>query len=113
MEKQALRLSGKLDENEDEEDDVEMRAREQKATVLFTAGAVAAGGVVLRLGGRGALISALGLDFASDEATVAQIRDAVQYLSPEALGSGSYVAYLVLWTVAKVLASSRCPNPTP
>lgn len=87
---------------ESAEDLEEKNKKEQQATVVITAGMVAIAGVVLRIGGRGALVSALGLDFATDTETVQQIQSFVDAIGPDSLGAFSYLAFLGCWTIAKV-----------
>jgi uncharacterized membrane protein YdjX (TVP38/TMEM64 family) len=86
-----------------EEERQQIQEKRDKATIIITAGMVAAAGVILRLGGRGALISMLGLDFAKDTGIVDGLTNLTNFVSPEHLGSFSYIAFLGLWIVAKVL----------
>lgn len=86
-----------------EEQRKEIQEKRDKATIIITAGMVAGAGVILRLGGRGALISVLGLDFAKDTGIVDGLTNLINFVSPEHLGSFSYVAFLGLWCIAKVL----------
>ncbi len=82
----------------------EINAKRSKATVVVTAALVAAGGVILRLGGRGALISVLGLDFAKDSGIADQLTQLTTSIGPNGpYGYASYVGFLALWIVAKTL----------
>lgn len=91
-----------LRNSESPKDLEEKNKKEQQVTVVVTAGMVAIAGVILRLGGRGALVSALGLDFATDTETVQQIQSFVDAISPDSIGAYSYLAFLGCWTIAKV-----------
>ena len=77
-----------------EEERQQIQEKRDKATIIITAGMVAAAGVILRLGGRGALISVLGLDFAKDTGIVDGLTNLINFVSPEHLGSFSYIIFL-------------------
>ena len=82
----------------------DINAKRSRATIAVTAALVAAGGVVLRLGGRGALISVLGLDFAKDSGLADQLTQLVNNIGPDGpYGYASYVGFLALWIGAKTL----------
>ncbi len=81
----------------------EIQSRRNKATIAITAGLVAVGGVILRLGGRGALISILGLDFAKDSAISEQLTGLINNIGPDGpFGYASYLGFVALWLGAKV-----------
>ena len=89
------------DKHLNKEETIEKRNR---ATVVVTAALVAVGGVIIRLGGRGALISALGLDFAKDSGIADQLTQLTEIISPDGpYGYASYVGFLALWIGAKTL----------
>eukprot|EP00546_Thalassionema_frauenfeldii_P018025 CAMPEP_0178899262 /NCGR_PEP_ID=MMETSP0786-20121207/2798_1 /TAXON_ID=186022 /ORGANISM="Thalassionema frauenfeldii, Strain CCMP 1798" /LENGTH=519 /DNA_ID=CAMNT_0020570091 /DNA_START=154 /DNA_END=1714 /DNA_ORIENTATION=- len=73
-----------------------------KTAVTFTAFAVAAGAIALRLGGRAALISAVGLDFAKDNPELKQqLEQVLGYAN--SLDFGTEVFFFALaWTAVKV-----------
>ena len=78
-------------------------ASDSKGALTLTAFVVAAGAVVLRVGGRAALVSTLGLDFAKDNP---DLQDGVnQILSfADSLGlAGEAAAFVLAWTAVKVL----------
>ena len=102
LDEQELINNPELRNTESPEDLEEKNKKEQQATVVITAGVVAIAGVILRLGGRGALVSALGLDFATDTETVQQIQSFVDAIGPNSIGAFSYLAFLGCWTIAKV-----------
>jgi uncharacterized membrane protein YdjX (TVP38/TMEM64 family) len=89
--------------NDSEMSREEVQAKRNKATIATTAAMVAAGGVVLRLGGRGALISVLGLDFAKDSVISDQLTQLISSIGPDGpYGYASYVGLVALWVGAKV-----------
>lgn len=77
--------------------------KDSNAALGFTAFVIAAGAVILRVGGRAALVSAVGLDFATENPEVKENMDAVlNYAS--SLDYGLEVLLFVLaWTAVKVL----------
>jgi len=76
---------------------------DSKAAITITAFVVAAGAVVLRIGGRAALVSAVGLDFANDNPELKANMD--QFLTYAAgLDQGlEALAFIAAWTLVKVL----------
>lgn len=76
---------------------------DSKLAVSFTAFCVAAGAIALRIGGRAALISAVGLDFVTDnpelKENLDQILAVADTLNPLAEGA----LFLLGWTAVKVL----------
>ena len=76
---------------------------DSKMAIAFTAFLVAAGAVALRMGGRAALISAIGLDFASENPQLKENLDRILEMasSLDPLAQGGL--FLVAWTLVKVL----------
>jgi uncharacterized membrane protein YdjX (TVP38/TMEM64 family) len=73
-----------------------------KAAVTLTAFGVAAGAVALRLGGRAALVSAIGLDFAKDNPELKdQLDQVIQYANDMNFGTEALV-FVAAWTAVKV-----------
>ncbi len=74
-----------------------------KSALTITAFVVAGGAVLLRIGGRAALVSTLGLDFATENPELQSGLDTVlQYAN--SIGIASELAlFLLAWTVVKVL----------
>ena len=92
---------------EDEREEVEARAANPRDTAEATrsafvasASAVVIGAFVLRLGGRAALVSLLGLDIVADLGIGDSIDQVIQFA--EALGGWAVVAFVAAWVVAKV-----------
>jgi len=75
---------------------------DSKAAITLTAFVVAAGAVTLRIGGRAALVSAVGLDFANDNPELKNNMD--QFLNyASGLDQGlEALAFIAAWTVVKV-----------
>ena len=75
---------------------------DSKAAITITAFVVAAGAVVLRIGGRAALVSAVGLDFANDNPELKANMD--QFLGyASGLDQGlEALAFIGAWTLVKV-----------
>ena len=75
---------------------------DSKAAITLTAFVVAAGAVTLRIGGRAALVSAVGLDFANDNPQLKDNMD--QFLNyASGLDQGlEALAFIAAWTVVKV-----------
>ena len=104
---------------EDEREDMERRLGEgeesgadAKSAFVASAAAVVIGAFILRLGGRAALVSVLGLDIVADLGMGDQINDVVEYAN--ALGGWAVVAFFAAWVVAKVfLLDVRRPAPPP
>jgi uncharacterized membrane protein YdjX (TVP38/TMEM64 family) len=74
-----------------------------KTAVAWTAFGVAAGAVALRVGGRAALVSAVGLDFAKDNP---ELKDQLEYIIQYAQDTNTaleLVLFVVAWTLVKVL----------
>lgn len=75
---------------------------DSKAALTFTAFAIAAGAVVLRVGGRAALVSAVGLDFATENPEMKENMDAVlNYASSLDIGLEGLL-FVLAWTAVKV-----------
>jgi uncharacterized membrane protein YdjX (TVP38/TMEM64 family) len=73
-----------------------------KSALTITAFVVAGGAVLLRIGGRAALVSALGLDFASENPDLREGLDTVLNYA-DSIGVESELALFILaWTVVKV-----------
>lgn len=89
-------------EEEREEAELGGRTSEEKGKDAFvaSAGAVVIGALVLRFGGRAALVSVLGLDVVADLGIGDAIDDVVAYA--DALGPLAVVGFFAAWTVAKV-----------
>ena len=71
-----------------------------RSAFAASAAAVLVGALVLRLGGRAALVSVLGLDVVAELGIGDQIDQALQYA--DAVGNLKVVAFLAAWVVAKV-----------
>jgi uncharacterized membrane protein YdjX (TVP38/TMEM64 family) len=73
-----------------------------KAAVTVTAFAVAAGAIALRIGGRAALVSAVGLDFAKDNPELKEQMDSIlTYADQMNLGLEAAL-FVAAWTAVKV-----------
>ena len=109
---------------EDEREEREARLEEgvesgadAKSAFVASAAAVVIGSIILRLGGRAALVSVLGLDIVADLGMGDQINDVVEYAN--ALGGWAVVGFFAAWVVAKVFlldvrrAAPRCAAPPP
>ena len=77
------------------------RESEAKNGVVATAFFVAVGAAVLRLGGRGALLNVLGLDFINQGEVASQVNAFVEYFKNS--GGLDVVLFLLGWVIAKVL----------
>jgi len=77
------------------------REKEAKNGVLLTTFFVAVGAAILRLGGRGALLNVLGLDFINQGEVASQVNAFVAYF--QNTGSLSVILFFLGWVVAKVL----------
>mmetsp|Transcript_71524 Transcript_71524/g.140417 ORF Transcript_71524/g.140417 Transcript_71524/m.140417 type:complete len:548 (-) Transcript_71524:182-1825(-) len=75
-------------------------AEKTKSAVVTSAVAVVLGAAVLRLGGRAALVSLLGLDFVAEMGVGDQIDQYVTYA--QEAGPLALVAFLLAWVAAKV-----------
>lgn len=99
-------VNWKEDEREQEEkklEDSEESDRQAEATKsAFAASAVAVlvGAFVIRLGGRAALVSVLGLDLVADLGIDEQINSAIEYA--DALGGLAVFGFILAWVIAKV-----------
>ena len=71
-----------------------------KSAFVASAAAVLVGATVLRLGGRAALVSVLGLDVVADLGIGDQIDQVLQYA--DAAGGWTVVAFIGAWVIAKV-----------
>jgi uncharacterized membrane protein YdjX (TVP38/TMEM64 family) len=79
------------------------RSGDARYALNVTAFVVAAGAVLLRYGGRAALVSTLGLDFANDNP---ELRDGLEYVLEYASSIGPYneiLLFVLAWTFVKVL----------
>ena len=89
---------------EEDREEAELGGRDAEDTgrtaFVASAGAVLVGALVLRLGGRAALVSVLGLDVVSDMGIGDAIDDVIAYAN--ALGPLAVVGFLGAWVVAKV-----------
>jgi len=74
-----------------------------KSAVTLTAFAVAAGAVVLRVGGRAALVSAVGLDFAKDNPELKANLDQILQASDSMDPATKAALFTAAWTAVKVL----------
>lgn len=73
------------------------------SALVITAFVIAFGAVLLRVGGRAALVSTLGLDFAQDNPELqTQLDNFLQYTSNLPLGV-ELIAFTLAWTAVKVL----------
>lgn len=84
-------------ENEEETD---RQAQATKSAFAASATAVLVGAFVIRLGGRAALVSVLGLDLVADLGLDEQINSAMEYA--DSLGGLAVVGFILAWVVAKV-----------
>lgn len=100
-----------VDVKEDERADEEARAKRREAgetasadatrsAFAASAAAVLVGALVIRLGGRAALVSVVGLDAVAELGIGDQIDQVLQYA--DAAGGWTIVAFLAAWVVAKV-----------
>jgi uncharacterized membrane protein YdjX (TVP38/TMEM64 family) len=79
------------------------KSGDARYAINVTAFVVAAGAVLLRYGGRAALVSTLGLDFANDNP---QFRDGLDYVLNYASSIGpvnELLIFVLAWTIVKVL----------
>lgn len=75
---------------------------DSKAALTLTAFVVAAGAVTLRVGGRAALVSAVGLDFANENPELKENMDKfLDYASSLDIGLEA-LAFIAAWTIVKV-----------
>lgn len=74
-----------------------------KSALTATAFVVAGGAVLLRVGGRAALVSSLGLDFAKESPELqGQMDTVLQYLTNDVGLGGEVLLFVALWTLVKV-----------
>ena len=106
-------VNWKEDEREERAERAEAGAEggsDAKSAFVASAAAVVIGSIILRLGGRAALVSVLGLDIIADLGMGDQINDVVEYAN--ALGGWAVVGFFAAWVVAKVfLLDVRRPAP--
>lgn len=88
-------------DGEDEESTEEYEQKKTKATILASAFVFAIFAAVGRIGGRAALLNALGLDFIAESGIKQQISDFVVYF--ESLGNLRWVGVFGAWFLAKAL----------
>lgn len=96
-------VNWKEDEREEREERLEEgneSGADAKSAFVASAAAVVVGAFILRLGGRAALVSVLGLDVVADLGLGDQINDVVSYAN--ALGGWAVVGFFMAWVVAKV-----------
>ena len=96
-------VNWKEDEREEREERLEEgneSGADAKSAFVASAAAVIMGAFILRLGGRAALVSVLGLDVVADLGLGDQINDVVSYAN--ALGGWAVVGFFAAWAVAKV-----------
>ena len=112
-------VNWKEDEREEREERLEEgneSGADAKSAFVASAAAVVVGAFILRLGGRAALVSVLGLDVVADLGLGDQINDVVSYAN--ALGGWAVVGFFMAWVVAKVFLldvrrAASPPPPTP
>ena len=109
-------VNWKEDEREEREERLEEgneSGADAKSAFVASAAAVVVGAFILRLGGRAALVSVLGLDVVADLGLGDQINDVVSYAN--ALGGWAVVGFFMAWVVAKVflLDVRRAASPPP
>lgn len=76
---------------------------DSKAAVALTAFVVAAGAILLRVGGRAALVSAVGLDFANDNPELKEQMDQILLASEAMDPVQKLLIFTAGWTAVKVL----------
>jgi len=93
--------NGLLDVADDGRPDAEKKDSDRKFALALTAFVAAAGAVLLRVGGRAALISSLGLDFSSQNPEMKEQLDSFLDYVQE---SGPYgpLLFILAWTAVKV-----------
>jgi hypothetical protein len=93
--------NGLLDVADDGRPDAEKKDSDRKFALALTAFVAAAGAVLLRVGGRAALISSLGLDFSSENPEMKEQLDSFLAYVQE---SGPYgpLLFILAWTAVKV-----------
>jgi len=93
--------NGVFDDPSDDASEADKKDADRKAALSITAFVVAAAAVILRVGGRAALISGLGLDFASDNP---ELKDQLDSFLLYVHDSGPYgpLLFILAWTAVKV-----------
>jgi uncharacterized membrane protein YdjX (TVP38/TMEM64 family) len=76
---------------------------DSKLAVTLTAFVVAAGAIALRIGGRAALVSAVGLDFIVDSPEIKENLDSVLNVADSMDESTKILLFVAAWTAVKVL----------
>ena len=84
------------------DDDGNPKQSDSKFAIALTAFAVAAGAVALRIGGRAALVSAVGLDFANDNPQLKEQLDNILNTAASMDPTTEAVLFVVAWTACKV-----------
>ena len=79
------------------------KSADARYALNLTAFVVAAGAVLLRFGGRAALVSALGLDFATENPELREGLGAVLGYASEIGPGGELALFVLAWTAVKVL----------
>ena len=102
---------GREEELRRQEEDADAAAEATRSAFVASAAAVLVGAFVLRLGGRAALVSLLGLDLVADLGLDEQINSALEYAS--ALGGWTVVGFFAAWIVAKVFLVDVVREPPP
>jgi len=85
------------------DDDGKPKQSDSKMAVAFTAFAVAGGAVALRIGGRAALASAVGLDFANDNPQLKEQLDNILNFAASMDTTTEALLFVLAWTACKVL----------
>ena len=93
-----------LKQEEKSETDEESKSSKTKSAVTITAFVVAMAAIILRVGGRAALVSTIGLDFATDNPELKEQLDQALTFFDTSLGPvyGSLL-FVAAWTAVKVL----------
>ena len=102
---------GREEELRRQEEDADAAAEATRSAFVASAAAVLVGAFVLRLGGRAALVSLLGLDLVADLGLDEQINSALEYAN--ALGGWTVVGFFAAWIVAKVFLVDVVREPPP
>jgi uncharacterized membrane protein YdjX (TVP38/TMEM64 family) len=84
------------------DDDGNPKQSDSKLAITVTAFAVAAGAVALRIGGRAALVSAVGLDFANDNPQLKEQLDNILNAAASMDPTTEAVLFVLAWTACKV-----------
>jgi len=78
------------------------RNKDTKFAISLTAFLVAAGAIILRVGGRAALVSTLGLDFAQDNPELKDTLDSCLAYTESMDSSTKLILFFIAWTFVKV-----------